>query len=312
MIANGEARRVTRKRAVTERDRPHADLHRPRLVLGPRGQDASRAARRRPGTSRWRSRACRAGACASSPATSCAPTRPTTRRSRRPTRTWASRSRCSRPTRRTASRPRPGVNPFQAERDDSTDCASGGVAGPGGQALHGRAADPRPLHRERQLRRPERQVGRQAGPVDERGRHRQLPLRAGRPVDGVDDRHPAGEARHEAALHERSRARGIYHTITSCRFPCLGQTGAAFPLADGQTSEGPRARHRLVRARASARPAISAPKQRAGLVELPVTKEAGLPARRDRDVLLPRAPVHAGRVRGEQVTSSTGSARARG
>ena len=30
----------------------------------------------------------------------------------------------------------------------------------------------------------------------------------------------------------------IYHTITTCKFPCLGQTGAAFPLADGQTSKG--------------------------------------------------------------------------
>ena len=29
----------------------------------------------------------------------------------------------------------------------------------------------------------------------------------------------------------------IYHTITSCKFPCLGPTGAAFPLADGRTSE---------------------------------------------------------------------------
>jgi len=30
----------------------------------------------------------------------------------------------------------------------------------------------------------------------------------------------------------------IYHSITSCGFPCLGQTGAAFPLADGSTSSG--------------------------------------------------------------------------
>ncbi|HYH58903.1 MAG TPA: hypothetical protein VD790_06745 [Thermoleophilaceae bacterium] len=30
----------------------------------------------------------------------------------------------------------------------------------------------------------------------------------------------------------------IYHTITSCAYPCLGQTGAAFPLADGETSKG--------------------------------------------------------------------------
>ena len=30
----------------------------------------------------------------------------------------------------------------------------------------------------------------------------------------------------------------IYHTITTCGFPCLGTTGAAFPLADGRTSTG--------------------------------------------------------------------------
>ncbi len=30
----------------------------------------------------------------------------------------------------------------------------------------------------------------------------------------------------------------IYHTVTSCKFPCLGPTGAAFPLGDGQTSLG--------------------------------------------------------------------------
>jgi hypothetical protein len=30
----------------------------------------------------------------------------------------------------------------------------------------------------------------------------------------------------------------IYHTATSCAFPCLGPTGAAFPLADGTTSAG--------------------------------------------------------------------------
>lgn len=28
----------------------------------------------------------------------------------------------------------------------------------------------------------------------------------------------------------------IYHTITTCRFPCLGPTGAAFPIPDGRTS----------------------------------------------------------------------------
>lgn len=28
----------------------------------------------------------------------------------------------------------------------------------------------------------------------------------------------------------------IYHTITTCKFPCLGQTGSAYPLPDGETN----------------------------------------------------------------------------
>lgn len=31
---------------------------------------------------------------------------------------------------------------------------------------------------------------------------------------------------------------GIYHTATSCKFPCTGPTGTAFPLSDGRTSAG--------------------------------------------------------------------------
>ena len=30
----------------------------------------------------------------------------------------------------------------------------------------------------------------------------------------------------------------VYHTATSCAFPCLGPTGAAFPISDGTTSSG--------------------------------------------------------------------------
>jgi plastocyanin len=30
----------------------------------------------------------------------------------------------------------------------------------------------------------------------------------------------------------------VYHTATSCAFPCMGQTGAAFPLSDGRSSLG--------------------------------------------------------------------------
>jgi hypothetical protein len=32
----------------------------------------------------------------------------------------------------------------------------------------------------------------------------------------------------------------VYHTVTSCAFPCTGTTGTAFPLADGMTSKGRR------------------------------------------------------------------------
>ena len=31
---------------------------------------------------------------------------------------------------------------------------------------------------------------------------------------------------------------GIYHTVTSCAFPCLGETTASFPVPDGKTSKG--------------------------------------------------------------------------
>lgn len=30
----------------------------------------------------------------------------------------------------------------------------------------------------------------------------------------------------------------IYHTITTCKYPCMGPTGAAFPIANGATSSG--------------------------------------------------------------------------
>jgi hypothetical protein len=35
-----------------------------------------------------------------------------------------------------------------------------------------------------------------------------------------------------------SEGLGIYHTITTCRFPCLGPTSASFPVPDGTSSNG--------------------------------------------------------------------------
>jgi hypothetical protein len=65
----------------------------------------------------------------------------------------------------------------------------------------------------------------------------------------------------------------IWHTITSCKFPCLGQTGAAFPLANGETSQ-----KRTLDFDSSelgfGTPEIAPPKQELDW-SIPVTKEEG-------------------------------------
>ena len=51
------------------------------------------------------------------------------------------------------------------------------------------------------------------------------------------DRHPDGARSGETLRFTNFEGGAIWHTITSCKFPCLGPTGAAFPLADGETSQ---------------------------------------------------------------------------
>jgi plastocyanin len=65
----------------------------------------------------------------------------------------------------------------------------------------------------------------------------------------------------------------IYHTITSCKFPCLGPTGTAFPLSDGQTSKGRNLDYDSSELGFGA-PAIGPAKQTVNW-SLPVTKESG-------------------------------------
>ena len=65
----------------------------------------------------------------------------------------------------------------------------------------------------------------------------------------------------------------IYHTATSCAFPCLGPTGAAFPLADGRTSQGTPIDFDSSEMGVGV-PSISAAKQALDY-QLPVTPEAG-------------------------------------
>jgi hypothetical protein len=65
----------------------------------------------------------------------------------------------------------------------------------------------------------------------------------------------------------------VYHTATSCEFPCLGRTGTAFPLANGKTSQG-RALDFDSSELGIGAPEIGPAKQTLNW-ELPVTREAG-------------------------------------
>ena len=65
----------------------------------------------------------------------------------------------------------------------------------------------------------------------------ELPVRAGRPLDAHVDGHPHGERWARRSSFTNFEGGAIWHTITSCKFPCLGPTGAAFPIADGRTSK---------------------------------------------------------------------------
>jgi plastocyanin len=65
----------------------------------------------------------------------------------------------------------------------------------------------------------------------------------------------------------------IYHTVTSCAFPCLGPTGTAFPLADGKTSAGRQVDFDSAELGVGP-PAIGPAKQNLNW-RLPVTSEAG-------------------------------------
>ena len=65
----------------------------------------------------------------------------------------------------------------------------------------------------------------------------------------------------------------IYHSITTCKFPCLGPTGAAFPIPNGETSLG-RQLDIDSGELGIGMPSIGPAKQTLNY-EVPVTKEAG-------------------------------------
>jgi hypothetical protein len=166
----------------------------------------------------------------------------------------------------------PGLNPFQAERDREFGCPSGGV----------QARDKKLCTRGLPTHGHYTENGNYGGPGGE------WTMPRGQPTNEVgiaDFLYEPGDLSTASMtgiptvkLGETLRFTNlegglIYHTITSCKFPCLGQTGAAFPLPDGQTSLG-----RDIDIDSSELgfgvPEISAPKQRPDY-ELPVTKEEG-------------------------------------
>lgn len=131
----------------------------------------------------------------------------------------------------------PGLNPFTAPKDRSESCRSGGLQAPHpklcdkGIVTHGHYAE----------------NGNHSGPSGKWSARRGP---ATSTVAVADFQYLPGDLTTVSStgvptvkLGETLRfvnpeAPLIYHTITSCGFPCLGPTGSAFPIANGETSLG--------------------------------------------------------------------------
>ena len=132
----------------------------------------------------------------------------------------------------------PGLNPFGAPIDASEPCLSGGLAAPvptlcdKGVVTHGHMAE----------------ASHHGGPSGT------LPARVGPQVSRIDitgftyqpgDQGAAGSAGVPSVpiggsltFANNDQYADVYHSVTSCRYPCTGPTGIAFPLSDGASSSG--------------------------------------------------------------------------
>jgi hypothetical protein len=128
----------------------------------------------------------------------------------------------------------PGVDPFQAKWDDAESCTSGpGINGKlcaHGIVTHGHY----------------KENGNYGGPS---GTWDLKPGQSTNDVAIADFQYLPGDLSQKSMgiptvklgtdlRFTNTEGAGVYHTITTCAFPCLGQTGAAFPLANGATSTG--------------------------------------------------------------------------
>jgi plastocyanin len=131
----------------------------------------------------------------------------------------------------------PGVNPFQAKADTSDGCKSGGI----------RAAQPRLCDKGRPTHGHYPENGNYGGAQGEWNAKTGSPTSD---VGVVNFQYQPGDLSMVSMTGVPTVKLGsnlrftnlegglIYHTATSCAFPCLGPTGAAFPISDGTTSTG--------------------------------------------------------------------------
>jgi len=133
----------------------------------------------------------------------------------------------------------PGVNPFRARRDPSKKCRSGGL-----RAERETLCDQGLLPTHGPLPENDNYGGGAAG---------QWEAKTGSPTNRVtiaDFLYVPGDLSMiemtgvptvtlgQTLDFFNADGTAIYHTVTSCGFPCLGRTGTAFPLSDGETSKG--------------------------------------------------------------------------
>ncbi|MEA2369019.1 MAG: hypothetical protein QOH38_1737 [Thermoleophilaceae bacterium] len=127
----------------------------------------------------------------------------------------------------------PGVDPFRARRDRTPNCRSGGVRA-GQLCTVGRVSHGHYKENGHYGGHAGHWTLSTGGPTNNVGivdfTYQPGDLSAGRPIPSVKLGTKLSFTNFEGA--------GIYHTVTSCAFPCLGETGAAFPLSDGRTSTG--------------------------------------------------------------------------
>ena len=136
----------------------------------------------------------------------------------------------------------PGVNPFTAPVDTSRDCDSGGVTAPTPTLCPNGLLETHGHYKENAFR---------GGPSGDWSAAAGGPLSGNTSEIGIADfLYMPGDLSTKDTLgvpkvplgsnlrFTNLDGGGILHTITSCKFPCLGTTGAAFPLGDGESSAG--------------------------------------------------------------------------